>query len=271
MSTPPPSTTHPGLSVAIVCRDNVGTIGRTLESVRGLASQVVALDSGSTDGTLDVLRAFGAEVVEVAWAGHVRTKQMALDRCTQPWAMHLDSDESLTPALRASVREALGRDDPAIDGYEVNRKVWWNGRAMEHAWQPEWRLRLVRRGCAAWGGIDPHDAMEMLPRGEGGARRVGRLRGDLRHDSFDSIARFLEKQIALSRVSAESLRRIGARGRKRDLVISPVAAWCKQMVVKGAWRDGWRGWAAASGVAAAALMKHAILLELTEEGDAPTR
>lgn len=258
------------LSVAIVCKDNERTIARTLQSVRGLAVHVVALDSGSTDGTIELLREHGAEVVPVRWAGHVRTKQMALDRCTNPWAMHLDSDESLTEELRASIRNALTRDDASVAGYEVNRKVWWAGRPLNHAWQPEWRLRLVRNApgscAAAWGGRDPHDTL--LPRDASApGARIERLRGDLRHDAFDSFADYLHKQVALSRISAESLHADGARSGPLNLAVAPVAAWCKQLLIKHAWRDGWRGWCAASGVAAAALMKHAMLIERARRDD----
>ena len=146
-------------------------------SIRGLAAEVVALDSGSTDGTIPLLRSHGVTIVDQPWLGFVRQKRAALDRCSQPWALHLDSDESLEPRLRESIERALSHDDPAVVGYEVNRKVWYAGRFLEHAWQPEWRLRLVRRGAARWAGEDPHDSMEIIARGG----RVGRLAGDLRH------------------------------------------------------------------------------------------
>ena len=253
----------PSLSVAIVCRNNAGTIGRTLESVAGIAAEVVALDSGSTDGTLEVLARHGARVERVEWRGHVRTKRAALEACRGDWVLALDSDESLTPALRESVSRALAADEPTVAGYEVNRKVWWGGVALEHAWQPEWRLRLVRCGAARWEGDDPHDALRLAPGARGG---VARLRGDLRHDSIASIAEFLAKQVMLSRVAAESLRARGERGSVWRLVTSPPAAWLKQVLLKQAWRDGWRGWCAASAVAAAALMKHAVLLDLSRGG-----
>lgn len=256
---------QPSLSVAVVCKDNARTIGRTLASVAGLASEVVALDSGSTDATLDILARHGASVRRVAWQGHVRTKQAALDACSGDWILSLDSDESLTPPLRASIESALARDDRAVAAFEVNRKVWWGGVALEHAWQPEWRLRLVRRGAARWGGDDPHDALALIGRESG---RVARLTGDLRHDSIDTIADFLRKQVFLSRVAADNLRANGASGSVFRLVTSPPAAWLRQMVINQAWRDGWRGWCAASAVAAAALMKHAVLLELARGGAA---
>jgi glycosyltransferase involved in cell wall biosynthesis len=246
------------LSVAIICMNSERTIERTLESVAGLASEIVCIDSGSTDSTPDICRRAGVVFEHQAWLGHIKQKQVALGRCTQPWILCLDSDESLEPTLRASLRETLEAESPH-DGYEVNRKVFYKGRMLHHAWQPEWRLRLVRRGRARWGGYDPHDKLELT---EPGAT-AGRLAGDLRHDSFIDMIDYLTKQIALSRKAAESYRRLGRRTGPIHLVTSPSSAWLKQMVMKGAWRDGWRGWAAASGTAVAALMKHLILLEET--------
>ena len=254
------------LSISIVCCNNEATIARTLDSIKDLAAEIVAVDSGSTDRTIEILERAGARVIHQDWRGHVKQKQFALDHCTQPWALHLDSDESVEPALAASIRAVIEANDPptekTADCYELNRKVWWHG-PLNHAWQPEWRLRLVRKttdGYAArWGGHDPHDAL--LPIDP--AKPIGRLQGDLRHDSIDTIASFLAKQAAHARVSAESLAREGKRGSIARLVFSPFFAWFRQIVLRSAWRDGWRGWVAASCTGAATLMKHAALLERT--------
>src|SRR5215207_3893409 len=96
------------LSVAIVCRNNAATIGRTLDSVAGLASEIVAIDSGSTDETLTLLAKHNARITQTHWRGHVATKQLALEACTQSWVLSLDSDESLT----APLLEAIERDVP---------------------------------------------------------------------------------------------------------------------------------------------------------------
>ena len=104
------------LSLAIVCKNNEPTIGRVLESVRGLATEIVAIDSGSTDGTIALLEAAGARVIRAEWRGHVATKQMALEACSHPWVLCLDSDEPVMPELAASIRAALAKDDPAVSG-----------------------------------------------------------------------------------------------------------------------------------------------------------
>src|SRR5262249_58082568 len=124
------------LSVSIVCRNNDRTIGRTIDSVAGLASEIVAVDSGSVDGTIPVLERAGARVVPSEWLGHARTKQLALDQCTKEWCLCLDSDESVEPDLGGAIRAALVRDDVAVGAYRVNRRTWYRGRPLNHAWQP---------------------------------------------------------------------------------------------------------------------------------------
>lgn len=280
---------QPHLSVAIVCKNAERTLRRTLESVRGLASEIIALDSGSTDATLDILEEFQATVHHVQWRGFAQTKNDAMERCSGAWVLHLDADESLTPELRASVERAMREDDPSIVAYELNRKVWW-GRMLHHVWQPEWRLRLTRRGAAKWGGYEPHPSLELIDgasnepgaqatgfqsatpaspqtgtpslalRARGG--RIARLQGDLRHDAFETMEEFLAKQVVYSRQGAESYLRMGRRASVFSLVFSPLGAWLKQVVIKQAWRDGWRGMACATAVAMAAAMKHSILLDL---------
>lgn len=250
------------LSVAIVCRNNERTIGRTLASVAKLASEIVAVDSGSTDGTIGLLERAGARIDRTEWKGHVRTKQRALERCTRPWVLCLDSDESVEPDLGAAIRAAIARDDIAIAGYRVNRKVWYRGRPLDHAWQPEARLRLVRRGAARWEGLDPHDELRIVDR-PGGPSWIGDLAGTLRHDSFETFAEHFRKQCEHSRVMARSLYGAGRRGSYARLLASPVGAMLKQLVVKRAFLDGYAGWLAAASTAAGALMKHAILLEMS--------
>lgn len=269
MATPPPEPTP--LSVAIICRDNESSIERTLDSLAPLApAEIVGVDSGSTDRTIEILESHGARVVHQEWLGHVRQKQLALETCTQPWILSLDSDESLEPELAASVRAAVLEDDPGVGAYTMNRRVHYAGRFLNHAWQPEWRTRLVRRQRAAWGGYDPHDKLDLTDEARSAGLRVERLNGVMRHDSIPSIAEFLSKQASHAAIAARSYQAMGRTGSVAKLVTSPTGAFLKQVVVRGAWRDGWRGWVAASATAAAALMKHASLLEITRRSeDAP--
>ncbi len=260
------------LSVAIVCKNNERTIGRTLDSVRGLAAEIVAVDSGSTDGTIALLEQAGARVIHSDWLGHVRTKQKALEACSQPWVLCLDSDESVLEDLAAAIRTAIGTrgagpgratstadGDAAAVGFRFNRQTFYKGAPLRHAWQPEYRLRLVRREAARWGGLDPHDVLELTQ----SAAVVATLPGTLRHDSFETFTEHLRTQWSHARTMAESLHRAGKRGSVTSLIVSPPGAFLKQIVLKRAFLDGIPGWLAAASTAAGTLMKHAMLLEMS--------
>ena len=249
------------ISVVIVCKDSEATLGRTLDSVRGLGSEIVAVDSGSTDGTLDLLRQAGARIIERPWMGYVKTKQFALEQCTQPWALSLDSDESLEPELRRSVEE-LGLtengDDGGPTGYRMNRKVFYRGRFFEHTWQPEWRLRLVRADRYHWQGLDPHDELKPVDPAE----PMADLRGDMRHDSFSSFPELMRKHVGHAHLTAQSLHAAGKRVGPIGLALAPATAFVRQAITRVGYRDGTRGWAAAGAMAAYTLMKYVCLLEL---------
>jgi glycosyltransferase involved in cell wall biosynthesis len=252
------------LSISIVCKDNASTIARTLDSVRDLAGEIVAIDSGSTDGTLDILRQHGAKVIASEWLGHVRTKQKALDACSLDWILCIDSDESVEPDLAAAIRAAVSVNASGVDGYAVNRRVYYRDQPLRHAWQPEWRLRLVRRAAARWGGFDPHDSLDLLT-----GKSPARLDGVLRHDSFPTFAEHMRKQWLHATTMAKSLHDAGARGSRTRLLLSPAGAFCKQLVIKRGFMDGYPGWLAAASTACAALIKHATLIELDHNNPGP--
>ncbi len=249
------------LCLAVVACDNERTIERTLKSVDGLARRKIVVDSGSKDATLDICHACDAEVIEHAWEGYVKQKQFALDQCDTTWVLCLDSDESLDEDAALAVRDAVRGDDASVAGYEFNRQVWIGERPLRHAWQPEWRTRLVRRDRARWAGFDPHDRLDV----EGVA---GRLPGNIRHDAFTDFEQLLNKSVGHGLTSARSVHELGKKGSRLQLVLSPPAAVLKQLVLRSAWLDGWPGWLASYSAGISAAVKHVRLLELSKrDGD----
>src|SRR4051794_34899523 len=93
------------ISVAVVTLNEEHNLRRCLESVAGFANQIVVLDSGSTDGTGEVARKFGATFQFSEWAGFAGQKNKLAALCTQPWVLYLDADEALSPELTDAIRK----------------------------------------------------------------------------------------------------------------------------------------------------------------------
>ncbi len=254
------------LSVAILCKNEFRRMPRLLDAIAPLivgGGEIVAIDSGSTDGTLDILHERGCRIVKTIWRGFNLTRQFSIEQCRGPWVLCLDADEPPDPVLRDAIIAHVEHDDPGIAAARVRRIVYYRGQPLRHAWQPEWRLRLVRRGTARTTGTEPHDKIELLP---GTPGRIIDLPGHIRHESIDTFADFLRKQAGLARASARAQHLAGIRGSRLALLTSPPGAFFKQLVLKRAFLDGVPGWLAAASQAAATLMKHAALVELTHAG-----
>lgn len=227
---------------------------RCLESVRGLAAEIVVVDSGSTDRTREVAQGFGARIEPHPWSGFVAQKTHLFSLCSQPWVLNLDADEVVSPELGESLRKLFLGGGPAPDGFEINRRTFYLGDWVRHAWQPDWVLRLVRRERARWTGHDPHAHLEVA-----GATQP--LIGDLLHYSYRDLADHLARTIRYARVGAERYAREGRPLRWHHLALSPWAAFFKKMIFKSAWRDGWRGWIISVVTMFGVFAKHAFRLE----------
>lgn len=240
------------LAVAVCTQNNIRTIERTLQSVCALAKRIVVIDAGSHDGTIDICRSLDAQIIHNDWPGHVKQKQFAIDQCVHhSWVLLLDSDESPEPPLMDSIRATIERDDPAFDGWELNRKVWFLGGFLHHTFQPEWRLRLVRGGKSKVAGVSPHDRLEV-------PGRVGRLTGDLRHDSWADVTDMVQRYLSYARICADN----GYKGGSiASILFNPPSSMFKQLILKRGMLDGRRGLIAAAGVGVGTMLKHLAIAQ----------
>lgn len=224
------------LSIAITACDEEQNIARCLRSVVDLAEEIVVVDSGSKDRTLEVAEGFGARVFHQDWLGHSLQKQVALDHCTGEWALVLDCDEELSSELLASIR-AFFDDGRAkkYDGASFSRKVWFLGRWITHGdWYPDRKLRLVRRAKARMSGNDAHDLIEVS-----GATTV--LAGDLHHYSFPSMNRYVSKINVFADLFLEKQKAEGVKWSLAANVTRPLWRFFRAYVLRCGFLDGFPG------------------------------
>jgi len=248
------------LSVAMISFDEEDTIRKTIEAVREIASEIVVVDSHSTDRTREIARELGARVFEEDWKGHIAQKNSALGKCSEPWILALDCDELVSPGLRDSIVAAV--NDPSADGYLVNRRTVYLGRTLRHMWQPDWKLRLVRRGAKpVWGGYDPHDSLSI----EGTTAKLGG--GFLEHYSYRDLDDHFRRLVGYARIAAQSYHARGKRSGAGKIVLSPLAGVFKSYILRGGFLDGMPGLIAAASKCAYILFKYCFLWELEHRKD----
>ncbi len=231
------------LTAAIIAKDEADRIGPCLESL-AFADEIVVLDSGSADDTVAVCRAHGARVIETDWPGWVKQKRRAVEAASNDWVLSLDADERVDDELCAVILDlARARPGEAADGpaaYEMTRQTRYLGRWIRHGgWFPEWRVRLFDRRRARWGGVDPHDRVEV-------SGPVERIRhGKILHHSFRSLADHVRQVNRFTSVSADEMLARGRRPGVLSMLVRPPYHAFRMYVLRLGFLDGWPGFVAA--------------------------
>jgi glycosyltransferase involved in cell wall biosynthesis len=244
------------VSLVVITRDAAAQIAACLDSVP-FAAEVVVVDSGSRDDTVQIAASRGARVLRETWRGFGAQRQFAVEQAASDWVLCLDADERLTPALAASIRETLAA--PAHDGYELCRCNRFLGRWLRHGeGYPDWTLRLFRRSRGRWTDDAVHERVACT-----GA--VGRLRGDLLHDSAESLERYLDKQNLYSTLQAQAMAQRGEIASWWKLAASPLARFLKFYFFRLGLLDGVPGLVHIGIGCFAAFAKYAKLAALAAE------
>jgi glycosyltransferase involved in cell wall biosynthesis len=217
------------LSVAIITRNAASQLGHCLASV-AFAEEIVVVDSGSTDGTVELAARHGARVVRKEWLGFGAQKQFAVDAASHQWVLCVDADECLSPELREAILEELKAPNGFV--YAMPRRNRFLGRWLKHGeGYPDWNVRLFHREHARWGNEPVHE--KIVTRSP-----VLRLRGDLLHDSAETLEKYLDKQNRYTSLQAESLRAAGRRASAFQLVFSPTLRFIKFYLLRLGFLDG---------------------------------
>lgn len=249
------------LSVAIITKNEEDRLPECLASV-SFAAEVVVVDSGSTDRTVEIARSFGAVVHVEPWQGFGRQKQLAIDYCRHDWVLVLDADERVGPEAQAEIREALTTESSVA--YSFPRKNYFCGRWLRHAgWWPDRVIRLFRKDCARMSERTVHESLEVHG-------PVGQLRQPLIHYANKSLAQTLSKVNLYSSAGADEL---FAQGKSASVVKGLLrAAWSflHGYILRGGFLDRGEGFVMAVSDFMNVFFKYAKLRELQKQKEKDT-
>jgi glycosyltransferase involved in cell wall biosynthesis len=244
----------PKLSVTVITRDEAANLAAALDSV-AWADEIVVVDSGSTDDTVAIARRFTPRVVETNWPGYVAQKNRAAGEASHDWILSIDADERVTPALADEIR-ALLRGEPAAGGYRLPRVTFHLGRWIRTTdWYPDYQLRLYDRRRGAWAGGLVHESVRVNG-------PVLDLRNELEHLAYRDLSHHLQTIDRYTTLAARQMRDDGRRASWADLVLHPLAAFVRNYLLRGGFRDGVPGLVISALNATYVFLKFAKLKEL---------
>lgn len=221
------------LSGVVITLNEADRIGRCLASLVEICSDVVVLDSGSTDATVDVAKACGARVVQQAWLGFAAQKNAAIAQATQPFVLLLDADEWLAPEGAGAIRTLFA--DGAVeqvDIWRLHRRTHFLGTVLNHGgWGREPVDRLFRPDLR-YGPAQVHEALELR------GRRVRPLDARIEHDTARSEAEYAAKLHRYAQLWARQRHAAGKRAGAWSAPLHAAAHWLKNYVLRGGFLDG---------------------------------
>jgi glycosyltransferase involved in cell wall biosynthesis len=248
----------PKISVTIITLNEADHIADAIASA-SWADEVLVVDSGSTDATVEIARRSGAAVTSRAWTGYVDQKNHAARLAAHDWIFSLDADERIPEALGTEVR-SIATSEPEHRGYRVPRVTFHLGRWIRTTdFYPDYQLRLYDRRAGEWRGRYVHESVQV----EG---PVGYLKSELQHYSFSNLQDQIDRTNHYTTLAARQMYEDGRRASALDLLLHPAAAFLRNYILRRGVMDGAAGLTISGLNAYSVFLKFAKLREMQKRG-----
>lgn len=258
---------RPSLSVTIITLNEEENIARAVQSA-GFADEVVVIDSGSSDRTVEIAKSLGAKVIHNPWPGYGRQKNFAQRQAAHDWVLNIDADEAIPPVLKEEIlatleQVATGRLEAR--GFYLPRRTFYLGRWIRHGgWYPNYLIRLADRRVSEW--TEPSVHEEWVVQGP-----VEKLTQDLHHYTFSSIQDQILTNLRFSKLGSQELRKRGQRASIALLIWKPIGKFIETYLLKAGFLDGLPGFIISVNAAHSIFLKYAYLLEAEISNADPDR
>lgn len=241
------------LTVIIATKNEAPNIVECIQSVR-FADEIIVLDSGSVDGTQDLAKSQGANVVELDWPGYGIQQQRGISSSRSEWVLSLDADERVSEKLKEEIIDSIASKH--IDGFRLPRFSSFCGKFIEHSgWRPDYTLRLARRVKAGFTDHFLHAHMTV-------SGNISDLRNPIIHYSYKDIDDVLEKLVRYSVGNAKDLHQKGSKSSLSKALIHALWAFFRTYLIRLGFLDGSKGLMLAIYNAECTYYKYLKLIEL---------
>jgi glycosyltransferase involved in cell wall biosynthesis len=203
--------------------------------VRDGQGEIIVVDSGSTDRTLEIARSHGAKIFTESWKGFAAQKNSAMEKAAGEWVLQLDADEALEAELADEIKRELGQKQN-LDGYWIPRKNFFLGRWIKHGgFYPDPKLRLIRRGAGKFEEYGAHPTIKV----DG---PTGRLKHALIHDAYPTLRGYIDHMNSYSSCGAEVAVAKGHHGfNLLNILVRPKLTFIYNYIFRLGFLDGREG------------------------------
>jgi glycosyltransferase involved in cell wall biosynthesis len=227
------------LSVVLITQDEEANLPGTLESVLPLVQdgrgEIVVVDSGSTDRTIEIARSFSAKVFSEPWKGFAAQKNSAMDKATGDWVLQLDADEALEPELAEEIETVLNSQSP-LQGFWIPRKNFFLGCWIRHGgFYPDPKLRLIRRAAGKFKEYGAHPTIQLNG-------PTGTLKHALIHNAYPTLRGYINHMNSYSSSGAEIAVAKGHRSfNPVNIIVRPILTFIYNYFFRLGFLDGREG------------------------------
>lgn len=245
----------PKVSAIIITKNEEEDLARCLESIKWV-DEIVLIDSGSTDRTLEIAKNYKARIFVEEWKGYTEQKNSCLDKAEHEWVLSLDADEELTMEAQKTIQKILKGNEDRYAGYALRRRVLYLGKWITHGdWYPDYVVRLWKKNSGRFKGGRVHESVEING-------PVKHLKCDILHYTYKDLQDQRRRMEKYSKLWAQDRFDRKQPFRTIDLLLRPPARFLRGLILKSGWLDGWRGFLIAWMCAREVSMKYKHLKNL---------
>lgn len=249
------------ISATVITSNEEDNIEEALASL-SWADEIIVVDSGSTDRTVELARRFTDRVLVREWPGYAAQKNLAADQASYDWVFNLDADERVSKQLRTELENLQKGSEPEAPAFEMPRRTFYLGRWIRHSgWYPDYKLRLYNRTRGRWRGDFVHESVQV----DG---KVEKLTGEIEHFTVRNASEHHLRLDSYTTLAADEMRTQGKSTSLPLLLTAPIAAFIKSYFLKLGFLDAVPGLVIARFAAHYAFMKHIKLWEKNRESRA---
>ena len=221
------------LSLVLITKNEEKNIAKCLSAVKDLVNEIIIVDSGSTDDTIEIAKKYGAKIFKREFDSFSNQKNYALSLATNTWILHLDADEVLSKELKQEIEQVL--PDTKYDGFFLTRTNFFLGRRMKHSGlAKENRIRLAKKELSEYTGGVIHEELKVKG-------NIGKLNNIFYHYTCPNLDNYFEKFDNYTTLGAIKMFQNNKNFHITDVVFRPPIDFIKKYLFKLGFLDGFEG------------------------------